>query len=135
MAKAPTAAAGDEFNSEQNTVISSLSQKMKLLGIFYMVVAGVVGLWGFTALLKSFQTAIMLFGEGAFFGFMGWWTRRGAMSFQMIVDTEENDISHLMKALDELRKIYQLQVWLLAAMLGLVALTIIAGFFYTAFNS
>ena len=53
----------------------------------------------------------------------------------MIVDTEEKDIDHLMKALDELRKIYNLQVWLLAAMLGLVALTILAGFLYAAFNT
>jgi hypothetical protein len=126
------AAPGYEFSEEQNKVIQSLSQKMKVLGIFYMVVAGLAGLVGFATLVHGFRTALMMFGETAFFAFMGLWTHRGAGSFQMIVDTQENDISHLMKAIDELRKIYNLQVWLLAVMLALVVLTIVAGMVYGA---
>lgn len=130
MAKDSAAHTAYEFTAEQNATIHSLSQKMKLLGVFYMIVAGIVGLWGFVSLIHSFTNAVMLFGEAAFFAFIGWWTHRGASSFQMIVETQENDISHLMKALDELRKIYNLQVWLLALMLGLVVLTIIAGLLF-----
>jgi hypothetical protein len=61
---------------------------------------------------------------GLIFLLQGIWTRASAASFQKIVDTKSNDITHLMNAIGSLRTMYgQIYLLLLAALLvGLVAL-------------
>jgi hypothetical protein len=56
---------------------------------------------------------------------VGMWTQSAASSFQKIVDTKGNDISHLMDALSSLNKMYTL-IWTLIV-IGLVVLIVSAG--------
>ncbi len=78
------------------------------LGVL-LVVAGIVGLraGGFGSIIQGIIQIII-----------GIWTGRAASSFQLIVNTQGNDITNLISALGELRKLYVLQYWLL--ILGLI---------------
>ena len=101
---------------------------MKFMGILYMFFGGLMVIWGvILILLKAPVQSIVAFAEVALFVFMGLWNYKGADSFQMIVQTEGSDVSHLMNALEDLRKIYNLQYWLMIVVLVLVALAIVAG--------
>jgi hypothetical protein len=56
---------------------------------------------------------------GLIFLLQGIWTRSSAASFQKIVDTEGNDIGHLMHAVGSLQSMYeQIYLLLLAGLLG-----------------
>ena len=100
---------------------------MKIIGVFYLVFAGLAALGGIFILMQSLPQALVAFLEIALFAFIGLWHYRAAASFQMIVQTRGNDITHLMKALEELRKIYNLQVWLMIIVIGLLVLGVIVG--------
>jgi len=127
--KAPQPA-GYEFSSSQNVTMQVLASRMKALGLIYMIFGGVVGLGGIFMLFQAGLNAIVLLLETALFGFMGFWNYNGAGSFRLIVDTRGNDISHLMNGLEQLKKIYNLQYWLMIVMLILVALAIVAMIFF-----
>ncbi len=64
---------------------------------------------------------------------VGLWTQRASVSFRKVVDTQGKDISHLMMALDDLRKLYSFQFWVLIlsiviSLLGLWAVSL--GYIY-----
>lgn len=115
-----------EFTPTQNLTLQVLSHRMKFIGLLYLVFAGIVGIAGISMLLTSLAQALAAFLEVVFFAFLGLWTYRGAAAFRLIVETRGSDISHLMDALENLRRIYNLQFWLMIGMLGLIALAIIA---------
>jgi hypothetical protein len=58
---------------------------------------------------------------------VGVWTREAAGSFRKIVDTQGNDISHLMSALSALNRMYTLILTLI--LLGLLSFLAAAGYF------
>ena len=102
-----------EFTFAENNVISSLSRKMKFVGIFYVLASVIVGLAG---LISLFFAPVI----GVFYMVLltpelliGIWTINAANSFRLIVDTKGHDIPHLMHALTSLRKLYTLMFWLL----------------------
>ncbi len=71
---------------------------------------------------------------GVFYLLMGTWTRSAAGSFKQIVETQGQDISHLMKALGSLHSMYALlytllmiTVFLLVLFLGLALFARFAG--------
>jgi hypothetical protein len=74
----------------------------------------------------NFLTGLAIFTgvTGLIFLLQGVWMRSSAASFQQIVDTRGNDISHLMNAVGSLRSMYgQVYLLLLAGLLcGLVAI-------------
>ena len=74
---------------------------------------------------NTFLTGIAVFAgvTGLIFLLQGVWTRSAGGSFQKIVDTEGNDVTHLMGAIGSLRSMYgQLHLLLMAALVaGLVA--------------
>ena len=117
---------GYEFSSMQNSTIQTLADRMKAIGILFLVFAGFAAIGGFFVLFKSIPSAVSAFLEVALFGFVGLWTYRGAAAFHLIVQTRGSDISHLMDALEDLRKIYNLQFWLMVVILGLMALGVLA---------
>ena len=116
---------GYEFTALQNSTIQLLGERMKFIGLLNLLFAGLVGLGGIFILFQSLPQALVAFLEVAFFGFMGFWTYQGAASFIKIVQTRGSDISHLMNALEDLRKIYNLQFWLMVFMLGMIVLGIV----------
>jgi hypothetical protein len=121
----PLKPAGYEFTAAQNATIEGLAKRMKFIGIIYLVFGGLVAIGALWMLTQSLPSALVAILEVALFGFMGYWTVKAAGSFQMIVQTRGNDISFLMNALEELRKIYNLQVWLFIIVLGLLAIGIV----------
>jgi hypothetical protein len=119
-------ASGYEFSSDQNLTIQILAKRMKFIGILNLVFSGLMAIGGLFVLFKFPAQAIVAFGEVALFAFIGIWNYRGAASFQMIVQTTGNDIAHLMNALADLKKIYNLQFWLMIIILILIVVGIVA---------
>ena len=118
--------AGYEFTPDQNLTIQILAKRMKFIGILNMIFAGFMTLGGIIVLFKFPGQAIVAFAEVALFGFIGVWNYKGAASFEMIVQTAGNDIAHLMNALADLKKIYNLQFWLMIVVLILIVVGIVA---------
>ena len=93
-----------EFTDQENVLVNDLAQKMKYVGIFGIIL-------GVVEILSSF------FGEkggiisGVISIIVGVWTINASKFFQKIVDTTGSDMSNLMSALTELKKLYGLQYW------------------------
>jgi hypothetical protein len=56
---------------------------------------------------------------------MGTWTTSGAAAFRRIVDTQGSDVSHLMEATTNLRKLYTLQFWVILIALIIMLITLV----------
>lgn len=128
----PQKPAGYEFTIAQNNTIEGLASRMKIIGVLYLVVGGVLTLAGIWTLTQSLIQGLVSLVQVVFFGFMGYWTVQAAASFKLIVQTRGNDISYLMTALEDLRKIYNLQVWLLLVVLALLAIGVLLAVFMMA---
>lgn len=118
-----------EFTPAQNETIGTLASKMKILGWVYIAQGVLTGIFGGIALLLIPLAGLMYLVITAVVLFTGLWTRSASSSFRMIVQTKGSDINHLMDALDSLRKLYTLQVWLLVGALVLIALGVLAAIF------
>lgn len=115
-----------EFSDVQNDVISRLSGRMKFVGIFYIVVGAMMGL-GTVAMLFVMPPVAVIYGlVTAAEILIGLWTNNAASSFRMITSTQGNDIGYLMNAIESLRKLYNLQFWLLIGGIALCILVVIA---------
>jgi hypothetical protein len=108
-----------EFTNDQNQVIGNLAKKMRLVGIM-LEVFGVVGAICGVALINRGGIATLI--QGVIYVFLGYWVARAAEAFQRIVQTQGQDISHLMEALRQLGKYFGLQYTLI--MIGLVLLAL-----------
>jgi hypothetical protein len=58
---------------------------------------------------------------------LGTWTSRSAQAFRQIVSTKGQDISHLMDALDNLRKLYGLLGLIVKVYVVIVAVAVVVG--------
>ncbi len=104
-----------EFNNSQNELILDLSKKMTFVSYFAMI-AGVLGI--ISGLITITQGDLSPIIQGVISLLIGIWTINAAKAFKAIVHTQGNDIENLMGALGELRKLYNLQFWLL--LIGLI---------------
>jgi hypothetical protein len=111
-----------EFDPEQNALIGSLAAKMRFVGLV-LIALGVLALLGSAATFRDVRDGNLII-FGLLQVIIGVWTRSAASSFRQVVETKGSDITHLMDALDDLRKLYALQYWLviLAAVLLVVSL-------------
>lgn len=111
-----------EFKENENRIIGQLAWKMNFVGLFLfangllIIAIGVVPLFHYGPIISGALTCVV-----------GLWTQRASVSFRNVVRTEGRDISHLMEALDDLRKLYSLQFWLVIlglvlALMGLLAI-------------
>jgi hypothetical protein len=119
------AAQAFEFDAQQDQTIGTLAGRMKALGLVYIVMGVCVGLMAVFALLTQFFAGLIVGAETAVVLFIGIWTFQATKSFRQIVDTKGNDMMHLMNALESLRKLYNLQFWLLIAGLVIFVLAIV----------
>jgi len=106
-----------EFSDGQNVVIRELAQKMQFVS-YLLIAVGVLQI--LTILLGNVAGLI----QGIIGISIGIWTNKAAGAFKQIVQTRGNDISNLMSALRELRKLYTLQYWLWIVGLVFIALGI-----------
>jgi uncharacterized protein involved in cysteine biosynthesis len=119
-----------EFNEEQNQAIGSLSHKLWFVSIFLIVIAilGIIdaiipifkGMASITQLGPDLVKVLVLL-------LIGVWGLNVARSFQLVVDTEGNDIDHLMNAVGNLNKLVGLAYWLLMIIIFVVLLAFILG--------
>ncbi len=115
------------FGAAQNETIRVLASRMKFVGIFYMLIGSFLGLVAviFLFIVPAFGVLYMLFAAAELL--IGIWTNNAASSFRLIVDTRGSDIDHLMGAIESLRKLYNLQFWLLIVAFILMVLAFIIG--------
>jgi hypothetical protein len=120
----PDGARQYEFTPEQDRLIVDLAAKMRFVG-FFALFMGALGLglmvyiWMRGVLYVDVGILVMLF--------LGFWTLGAARSFQEVADTKGRDISHVMKALGELRSMFSLLYWVL-----LVGIVLVAVLFFLA---
>jgi hypothetical protein len=125
-----------EFNSQQNQVIGDLANSMlwvavpfMALGILYIIATVLLLIQmlrdpaiGLVAVYVGLVALLLLV--------LGRWTRQAAGEFQQVVATTGRDISHLMNALDNLRKFYSLlsvfvKIYVIFVVIALIASVII----------
>ncbi|HEY9711746.1 MAG TPA: hypothetical protein V6D48_26295, partial [Oculatellaceae cyanobacterium] len=94
-----------EFSSSQNELIKQLAEKMRFVAYFLIGVGVLIAISGLFTLLRGGIGNII---NGVVQIIIGVWTNKAASSFQLMVNTQGNDIENLMGALGELRKLYTL---------------------------
>lgn len=120
-----------EFSSSQNELIKQLAEKMRFVAYFLIGVGVLIAISGLFTLLRGGIGNII---NGVVQIIIGVWTNKAASSFQLMVDTQGNDIENLMGALGELRKLYTLQYWLLILTLVFMVLGLVLAIFSGAFR-
>jgi hypothetical protein len=70
---------------------------------------------------------LVVIGAGFLIAAIGAWTRRAGVEFQLVAETSGKDISHVMGALDNLRKLYRVQYWILLVALIFFVLVLVFG--------
>ena len=115
-----------EFDASQNELLEDLSGKMRFVGLLLLFVGFMNGVAGLVITFSNLQDGLSSLVVGIILVLIGFWTRRASASFTQIVETAGHDISNLMVALGELRKLYSLQYWLILAAAALLILEIIA---------
>lgn len=99
-----------EFSAAQNVVIRDLAHVMSVAGLVLMAVAIVAILYVgvFVASAARDPTPMVFAAFCAPMVIAGFWVRGASGLLLKIVDTEGRDITHLMEALGELRRIFAL---------------------------
>lgn len=127
-----------EFTAEENKTFRNLAQYMRNVGMFFSLL-GILAAGGAiyilyegnrvleklpadvdVSILQQAVGTVILF--GALCLALGLFTRGAASSFRLVVDTEGDDISHLMNALTALKRLYFI-LFIIAA-IGLAGLVI-----------
>lgn len=111
-----------EFTPEQNVVLLRLAQRMRAVGIALMVLAALLAL---RAVLGADELGMLAIQAGIVLGFTGFWSVRAATELSRVATTEGADMSHLMSALGEIRKLYELQFWIFLAAALLLGVTVV----------
>jgi hypothetical protein len=113
-----------EFKPQENKIIGELAAKMHFVGLFMLAIGLLVIAIGAVVVVHIGPII-----TGTLTCLVGLWTQRASVSFKNVVYTEGRDISHLISALEDLRKLYSLQFWLLIlalilAFVGLWAISV-----------
>lgn len=103
-----------EFNEAENAVISKAAFWSRLLGIF-MIVTGAASLFNCNVVSFAINLAVGI----AFLG--------AATSLKMVVNTQGNDIQHMMMALGKLRSAFKIRVIVVIVAVVLVFLMLALG--------
>lgn len=120
-----------EFDSAQNQLLSKLGGRMKWVARFMVALSVVMVIGGIAALGDGAAGPI----TQAFLTFiLALWTRRAAAAFESMAETEGSDISSLMYALTQLRKLYTLQFWVMLVAIVLVTIGVLAALGILAFG-
>ena len=112
-----------EFKPQENKIIGELAAKMHFVGLF-LLASGLLVI-GIGVIVHHYGPIT----SGTLFCVVGLWTQRASVSLKSVVYTEGKDISHLISALEDLRKLYSLQFWLLILALLFVVFSLALVFF------
>jgi hypothetical protein len=133
-----------EFTSRQNDVIAPLARDMVWVAVPLQLVGVLYGIGLVLCVIRAFTDphlvlqAVLIGLAMLFFLGLGTWTSRSAGAFKHIVTTQGQDISHLMDALNNLRKMYGLLGFIVKLYVGILAVALAVGLIealITAFKS
>lgn len=116
-----------EFTDDQNETLRVLSSRMKWVGWFLAILGVFVALGLLTGSAETVPELLSTVGISVIYFLIGFWTIRAANSFTQITVTKGSDVTNLMDALSELRKLYTLQFWLIITALFLLGIGIVVG--------
>ena len=108
------ATAGYEFTASQNAIIQKTATYARLWGIFSVVVGGIQILMGLSNWIELPSGIVSIVIGMAFIG--------AAASLKAVVDTEGNDIDHMMAAVQKLGTAFLVQVIVTVAAVVIVIL-------------
>ncbi len=94
-----------EFTPDENVLIGKLASQMHFVGLFAIG----IGILVIAAGLLGHHLGSIL--SGAFYALIGIWTHRASVSFKNVVQTEGYDLHHLLYAIEDLRKFFNLLFW------------------------
>jgi hypothetical protein len=95
-----------EFPESENALFRNLAWKMHFVGLFLISIGLLtIAIGGLVLHIGPILT-------GTYSAILGIWTQRASTAFKSIVDTQGKDVTHLLEALEDLRKLYTLQYWL-----------------------
>lgn len=113
-----------EFDRTQNALIGDLGSKMRFVGMFSIVIGILVLLGGVLAANpEAFNPGGLI--SGLLYIAIGAWTRSAGAAFHEVVATKGADITHLMNALTDVRRIYTLVYWICILAIALLVLSLI----------
>ena len=116
-----------EFTDSQNQIISQLASKMGWVAMFGLVVGVMYAVLGLFSLGGEGEGVVFLV-QSVFVITIALWTRRAALGFRQVVETAGSDITNVMSALGELKKLYILYYWLV--IVGIVAMALSAAVWF-----
>jgi hypothetical protein len=103
-----------EFNETENKTIEETAKWAKILGLVNFGLAGISILDGLNGLMNV-----------ALYGALGYILLVAAQSLTLVVETEGEDVDHLMKALDGLNQLFTIRLALLILALFFVGAAIL----------
>jgi hypothetical protein len=114
-----------EFTAEENAAFARLAARMRVVGRLLVVAATLAAAESLVLLSRGSGSALGL-EIGVILLLIGLWSVRASMEFSRVTQTQGADISHLMKAVRELKKLYDVQFWGFIALAVMLALTLLA---------
>lgn len=124
-----------EFTEEQNKTINSLADNMKVSSNLLLIVGLAFVVFAALSLLHatqdkgSYGPPIGLGAAALLCLSIGFWTSSAAHSFRRIVETKNEDIWHLMNALDKLLNMYALLKTIVIGCLVLIVVGVAVAFY------
>jgi hypothetical protein len=122
MTASTSTTAAWEFTPQQTFLLSRLAQRMRAVGLALMVLAALLGL---RAALGGDAIGLLAVQAGLVLGFTGFWSVRAAAELSRVATTDGADMTHLMGALGEIRKLHELQFWIFLAAALLLGVTLL----------
>ena len=110
-----------EFSAPQEALIGSLGRLMRIVGVVSLLFGVLVGVLG----LMARGNAIVALIQAGMMVAIGLLTYSAGSRFRQVAETTGRDIAHLMEALDRVRTIYLVQVWLLGIALAFLAAVLV----------
>ena len=122
-----------EFDDQQSNVIAGLASAMRWVSIPLLILGALYAFLTVVSVIQAFQnpasllSAIFVALAAVIYWSLGSWTRQAAGSFEQVVTTTGRDISHLMEALDNLRKKYSLLSFFIKIYIAIIVVALVAG--------
>ncbi len=97
-----------EFSYSENATIGNLGSKMSFVGLFMLGIGLFFFSSGIVRWVQSHHLEVGMLFLTLLLIVVGIWTHRAGREFRNVADTHGKDVSHLMRALDNLLKLYTL---------------------------
>lgn len=131
----PESPAGQyEFDRGQNALLGDLGSKMQFVGLFAIVIGSLVIVGSIlTANARPFNLGPLI--SGILYIALGAWTRSAGTSFREVVTTKGADITHLMDALGDVRRVYTLFYWICLFAIAFLVLSLLIVLYWTTLDA